>query len=136
MEYKNINVMVVDDEADFRELLTFWLQSKGYAVIPADGGEAAVKLVQEKKPDIIFMDLRMPGVDGVEAIRRIRKLDRDVPIIVISAHLDNEKAKLASDQGISGIFYKGEDFKEGLSLLEAALRTHKKLKKEQEPSGN
>ena len=82
------------------------------------------------------MDLRMPGVDGVEAIQRIRKFDKEVPIIVISAHLDNEKAKLASDYGISGIFYKGEDFKEGLSLLEAALRTHKSLKKEQGPSSS
>jgi CheY-like chemotaxis protein len=133
MEYKSINVMIVDDEPDFRELMTFWLQSKGYSVIPAEGGETAVRLAKEKKPDIIFMDLRMPGVDGVEAIQKIRKFDKDVPIIVISAHLDNEKAKLASDYGISGIFYKGEDFKQGLSLLEAALRTHKGLKKEQEP---
>jgi CheY-like chemotaxis protein len=132
MDEKKINVMVVDDEADFRELLTFWLQSKGYAVTPAEGGEAAVKLLKQNNPDIIFMDLRMPVVDGVEAIRRIRKIDQDIPIIVISAHLDNEKAKLASDYGISGIFYKGEDFKEGLSLLEAALRTHKKLKRDQE----
>ncbi|MFH1457808.1 MAG: response regulator [Candidatus Omnitrophota bacterium] len=133
MECKNINVMVVDDEADFRELLTFWLQSKGYSVIPADTAEAAVRLAKEKKPDIIFMDLRMPGVDGVEAIQRIRKFDKDVPIIVISAHLDNEKAKLTCDYGISGIFYKGEDFKEGLALLEATLRTHKKLKKNRSP---
>jgi CheY-like chemotaxis protein len=130
MESAKINVMVVDDESDFRELMTFWLQSKGYAVTPMDNAEAAIALVKQKRPDIIFMDLRMPGVDGVEAIHRIRKFDSDVPIIVISAHLDNEKAKLASDYGISGIFYKGEDFKEGLSLLEAALRTHKKLKKD------
>lgn len=136
MDEKKINVLVVDDEADFRELITFWLQSKGYSVIPADGGEAAVKLVKQNKPDIIFMDLRMPGVDGIEAIKRIRKIDQDIPIIVISAHLDNEKARLATDYGISGIFYKGEDFKEGLSLLEAALRTHKKLKKEEGPAGN
>jgi len=133
MEDKGINVMIVDDEPDFRELMTFWLQSKGYSVIPAEGGEVAVQLARDKKPDIIFMDLRMPRVDGVEAIKRIRGFNRDVPIIIISAHLDNEKAKQASDYGISGIFYKGEDFKQGLSLLEAALRTHKGLKKEQEP---
>jgi len=133
MEKKGINVMVVDDETDFRELLTFWLQSKGYSVIPADGGESAVKQVKQNKPDIIFVDLRMPGVDGIEAIRKIRNIDKDLPIIVISAHLDNEKAKLASDLGVSGIFYKGENFEDGLSLLESALRTHKKLKKEQDP---
>jgi len=133
MEDKSINVMIVDDEPDFRELMTFWLQAKGYSVIPAEGGEVAVQLAKDKKADIIFMDLRMPRVDGVEAIKRIRGFDKDIPIIIISAHLDNEKAKQASDYGISGIFYKGEDFKQGLSLLEAALRTHKGLKKEQEP---
>lgn len=124
-----IKVLVTDDEADFRQLMTFWLEFKGYAVLTASNGEEAAQVVKEKNPDIIFMDLRMPVMDGVDAIKKIRTFNKDVPIIIISAYVDDPKAKKAMSYGISGVFYKGADFAEGLSLLESALRTHKKLKK-------
>ena len=129
MEQKNIQVLVVDDESDFLQLMTFWLQSKGYSVIVASNGEAAVEMVRNKKPNVVFMDLRMPVMDGIEAIKKIREFNKDVPIIIISAYVDDPKAKDATDYGISGVFYKGKDFEEGLSLLEVALRTHRQLKK-------
>ncbi len=128
MGNKDIKVLVVDDEADFRQLLVFWLQSKGYSVITANDGLSAVGMVKEKCPDIIFMDLRMPVMDGIEAIKNIRAFNRDVPIIIISAYVDDAKASTAFSYGISGVFYKDKDFEEGLYLLESALRTHKKLK--------
>jgi CheY-like chemotaxis protein len=120
---------LVDDEADFRELMNFWLKSKGYTVIVAQEGETAVKLAEQENPDIIFLDLNMPVMDGVEALRRIREFNKEVPVIIISAYVDDKKAKETMQYGISGVFYKGKDFQEGLSLLEAALRTHKQLKK-------
>ena len=130
MDNKNIKVLVVDDEADFRRLMTFWLDSKGYSVIVAPNGKSAIKLVKEKKPDIVFMDLKMPVMDGIETIKRIRRFDKEIPIIIISAHIDDPKEKEALLYGISGVFYKGKDFEEeGLPLLESALRTHRKLKK-------
>jgi len=129
MENKNIHVLVVDDEPDFRQLMTYWLESKGYSVLVAADGEAAIQLVKEKKPNVIFMDLRMPVMDGIEAIKKIREFDKDIPIIIISAYVDDPKTKEAIAYGISGVFYKGKDFEEGLSLLEVALRTHRQLKK-------
>jgi len=129
MEQKNIQVLVVDDESDFLQLMTFWLQSKGYSVIVASTGEAAVEMVRDKKPNVVFMDLRMPVMDGIEAIKKIREFNKDVPIIIISAYVDDPKVKDATGYGISGVFYKGKDFEEGLSLLEVALRTHRQLKK-------
>ena len=128
MSNKDIKVLVVDDEADFRQLLVFWLQSKGYSVITATNGSDAIKTTKEGMPDIIFMDFRMPIMDGVEAIRNIREFNNDVPIIIISAYVDDAKARTAFSYGISGVFYKDKDFEEGLYLLESALRTHKKLK--------
>jgi len=127
MDDKNIKVLVVDDEEDFRKLLSFWLNSKGYNVLAASDGSSAIQLVKEEKPDVVFMDLRMPVMDGIEAVKRIREFDKEVPIIIISAHLDDPKEALP--YGISGVFYKGKDFSEGLSLLESVLRTHRKLKK-------
>ena len=125
---KDIKVLVVDDEADFRQLTTVWLESKGYSVISAANGKSAVQLVKEKKPSIIFMDLRMPVMDGSETIKEIRRFNKNVPIIIISAYVDDPKIKEIASSDISGIFYKSEDFEKGLVLLESVLRRHKRLK--------
>ena len=126
---KNIKVLVVDDEADFREVMMFWLESKGYSVIKASDGEGAIRLVKEEEPDIIFLDLNMPVMDGVEALKKIREFNTAIPVIFISAYVDDKRVNEAIDYGVSGVFYKGKDFQEGLALLESVLRTHKKLKK-------
>ena len=129
MENKNIRILLCDDEADFRQLMTFWLKSKGYNVTTATDGENAIEIVKADKPDIIFLDLRMPVLDGVEVLKRIRRFDKDVPVIVISAYINDPGAKDLKLYNIAGIFYKGENFELALPLLETALRTHKKLKK-------
>ena len=125
---KNIKVLLVDDEADFTQPMSFWLQSKGYTVIVASSGKDAIGSIKKETPDIVFMDLNMPGGDGVNAVKKIRSFNKDMPIIIISAYLDDERIREIGAYGISGVFYKGADFKEGLALLESALRTHKKLK--------
>jgi CheY-like chemotaxis protein len=129
MDEKKVKVLVADDESDFRKLMAFWLESRGYQVTAVSNGEEAAQAAEKEPPDIILMDLRMPVADGVEAIRRIRQHNRNVPIIIISAYVDDPKAKEAIAYGVSGVFYKGKDFQEGLSLLDSALRTHKKIKK-------
>jgi len=104
------------------------MQSKGYAVVEASNGEEAVRLARDENPDIIFLDLNMPVMDGTEALIKIRQFNKDVPVILISAYVEDKRAKEAMKEGISGVFYKGKDFQEGLALLEAALHTHRKLK--------
>ncbi len=126
---KEIKVLVADDEGDFRQLMTFWLQSKGYSVLTAADGNEAVGVVREQRPDIVFLDLNMPVMDGPEALKKIREINKDLPVIVISAYIESPIMREIEPFGISGVFYKGGDFKDGLSLLEAALRTHKKLKR-------
>ncbi len=128
MAENKITVLVAEDETDFRTIMTFWLESKGYAVIPASDGRMAVELAKEKNPDVVFLDLNMPGMDGVEAFKSIRKFNIDVPIIIISAHLGTPRAKEAMSLGASGVFSKEDDFEKGFSLLEIALRGNKKLK--------
>jgi two-component system response regulator (stage 0 sporulation protein F) len=126
---KNIKILLVDDEADFRQLMMFWLKSKGYSVISASDGKSAIQLVKNEQPDIVFLDLRMPVMDGVEVLKRIRKFNKDIPIIVISAYVNDPGARDVTSYGISGVFYKGKNFEEALPLLETALRTHKRLRK-------
>ncbi|MCM8783000.1 MAG: response regulator [Candidatus Omnitrophica bacterium] len=127
-EKRKIKVLIVDDEADFRQLLKFWLESKGYLVVTASNGQESLDKIKEEVPDIVFMDLRMPVMDGCEAIKQIRKFNTEVPIIVISAYVEDPKVKEVLEYNISGEFYKGEDFEKSLILLESVLRTHKKLK--------
>ena len=122
-------VLVVDDEYDFRQLMVVWLQSKGFNVTPLPDGNSALKFIKETPPDIVFMDLNMPVMDGVETLKRIRDFNKDVPVIIISAYLDRLRLTEVKPYNVSGVFYKGEDFEKGLVLLETTLRTHKKLKK-------
>ena len=126
MEEK-VKVLLIDDEEDFRQLIGFRLKSKGYAILHASSGKDAIKIVKEKNPDIAFLDLHMPGMDGIETYNEIRKINKDLPIIIISAYLEDPKLKSEILAGISGVFPKGDDFERGLSLLEAVLRRHKKI---------
>ncbi|TBR18430.1 response regulator [bacterium] len=129
MSDAKIKVLVTDDEADFRQVMVFWLNSKGYEVAQADSGETALKAIKDNPPDIVFLDLNMPGMDGVDVLKEIRQFNNDLPVIIISAYVESARLKEAEPYGVSGIFYKGGDFKDGLNLLETTLRTHKKLKK-------
>jgi CheY-like chemotaxis protein len=124
---KKIKILLVDDEPDFTNQMAFWLKGKGYTVSVASDGERAIKVIKEDAPDIVFMDLNMPVMDGVQAVKKIREFNKDIPLIVISAYLEDERVRDVGSYGISGVFCKGTDFKESLVLLEAAHRTHKKL---------
>ena len=124
---EKVKVLLIDDEEDFRQLMGFWLKSKGYDVLHAPSGQTAIEIVKEKNPDIAFLDLHMPGMDGVETYTKIRKFNKDLPIIVISAYLEDPKLKGSVLSGISGVFPKDDDFEKGLDLLESVLRRHKKI---------
>ena len=126
---KTIKILMVDDEEDFTQPMAFWFKTKGYEVSVANNGETALEKIKTVKPDIVFLDLNMPVMDGFETLKRIRKIDKSLPVIVISAYADPERLKQMQPYAISGVFYKGSDFEEGATLIESVLRTHKKLKK-------
>lgn len=125
-----IRVMVVDDEKDFLYTMGYWLKSKGYNVVTANNGLEAVEIVKKEPVDIIFLDIHMPVMDGVEALKNIRKLNKDAPVIIITAYAADEKITEVEKYGISGFFSKDKDFSESATLIETVLRVHKGLKKE------
>jgi len=126
---KEYKILLVDDVADFRQLMRFWLESKGYRIMEASNGERALEMVKGvSPPDMVFLDLNMPGMDGVDTLKEIRKNNKTLPVIIISAYVHDPRADEASSLGVSGVFYKGMDYKEIMPLLETALRTHKKIK--------
>jgi two-component system NtrC family response regulator len=127
---KEICILLVDDEPDFTKSMSIWLKSKGYSVKVASDGKNAIKMMKEGGAlDIIFLDLNMPVMDGLEALKKIREFNKNIPVIIISAYVDDPRISKANAYGISGVFYKGKDFMEGLFLLETAIKTHKKLKR-------
>lgn len=124
-----ITVLMVDDETDFLEPVAFWLKSKGYAVTTLTSGEEAVELVKRSPPDVIFLDINMPGIDGIETLRRIRAHTRELPVVMVTAAYQDEKnISRASTLGISGFFPKNNSLSELVRVIETCLRVHTKLK--------
>ena len=79
-------VLVVDDERKMRRVLQIMLEQMGLESLAADNGEQAVELFDGEKIDLVLTDLKMPGMTGIELIERIRTLDPDVPVIVLTAY--------------------------------------------------
>jgi len=114
---------VVDDQPANRLLLVEMLRAVGFGTREATGGEEAITLATEWSPDAILMDLRMPGTDGLEAIRRLRAIDsqRRVPIIAVSASAFEDDRRQALSAGASDFL--GKPFREShlLEKLRAGL---------------
>jgi len=130
---RKIKVLLVDDDSEFTQPVAFWLQSKGYEVESAPEGKSAIDRIKMNKPDIVFLDLRMPVMDGIETLRHIRKIDKWLPVIVITmAYAEKNKFAEAERLGISGFFPKKKSFEELGRMIEVTLRTHKNLAKDEE----
>ncbi|HEY3347899.1 MAG TPA: response regulator [Nitrospirota bacterium] len=79
-------ILVVDDEDNLRALFQGELADEGYQVVTARTGEEAVELVEKENPDLITMDIKMPGMGGIEALRNIREKHPSIPIIMLTAY--------------------------------------------------
>ena len=85
-------LLLIDDEEGIRKLLGISLRDAGYPVSIASDGERGIALFQEESPEIILTDLKMPGLDGIEVLRRIKAMSPDTEVIVITGHGEMELA--------------------------------------------
>ena len=95
------NILLVEDFDDTRLMMKMWLEKRGYHVVEAETGEEAITLAQQEAPDLIIMDVMMPGMNGLDATRRIRQyqaLSR-TPIVAVSAYGADEYRPLALQVG-------------------------------------
>ena len=103
-------ILVVDDEVKACELLKRFLEKKEYEVITSHSGEDAIEKVKNLKPDIMLLDIRMPGMDGMEVLRRVRQFDDKIGIIIVTAVKDEGIAKDALEKGADEYITKPIDF--------------------------
>lgn len=117
-------ILIADDDRLILSTLGQGLRDAGYEVFEATDGKAAVNLCESEHPDLAILDIRMPGMTGVEAAHLIRQ-STDVPFMFLSAYSEKEVVKLAVDEGALGYLVKPVDIPQLIPSIEAALaRAH------------
>ncbi|MBM9513993.1 sigma 54-interacting transcriptional regulator [Desulfogranum marinum] len=123
MSDKQYKVLLVDDEADLLRLWKLRIQSNGYDVSVAECAEEALATFAAIKPDVVLTDLRMPGIDGMALFEEIRKQNKSIPVIIITAHGSIPEAVEATRQGVFSFLTKPIDGKELVEEIEKAIES-------------
>jgi CheY-like chemotaxis protein len=116
-------ILVVEDNDKNRKLVRDVLQHKGYEILEAETGEDGVRLAKERRPRLILMDIQLPGIDGIEALRQIRadESTRGIPIIAVTASaLDRDRQKIMA-AGFDGYQAKPLNVKAFMAAVEAVF---------------
>ncbi|MFA5100938.1 MAG: response regulator [Candidatus Omnitrophota bacterium] len=114
-------ILVVDDEAIIRDYFKRALFE--YTVLVASSGEEAVEMVRLRRPDIVLLDIRMPGMGGIQTLKRIKEFDPGIAVIILSAFIDFETSMEAARLGAYTSVSKPFDLAEMKRVLENASRT-------------
>ena len=117
-------IAVIEDERDIQDMIAYNLQREGYEVVTAERGDEGLALVQDKRPDLIILDLMLPGLDGLSVCQSIRfdTTTQEIPIIVLSAK--SEEADVVIGLGLGADDYMPKPFspRELLARVKAVLR--------------
>ena len=119
-------ILVVDDELIMRESMAAWLMEDGYLVETAESGHEAIELVKNNQFAICFIDLKMPGIDGIEAMMEILKIQPEISAIIITAYASKESIMESMDMGVSQYLEKPFPRLDVVSdAIEKALRNYR-----------
>lgn len=113
-------ILIIDDTADLRDLLRDYLQELGYQVLAAANGNDGLALYKEQRPQLLLVDLIMPGINGFDLIRQIRKTDRKTPIIALSGF--HEELSAVQRLGVHAALAKPPELDELGQLIQLLLR--------------
>ncbi len=114
-------ILLVDDEAPLRQVLRARLTARGYSIQEASSGEEVLRTVPVLQPDVILLDIGLPGIDGIEVTRRLRP-SVQTPIIILSVHAAESDKIAALDAGADDYLTKPCDLGELLDRIRTALR--------------
>jgi len=114
-------ILIVDDEVDYLSVMKDRLESWGYAVVLAKNGLEALSSVKNKSSDIVILDYFMPDIDGTTVLKEIRKTDKKLPVIMLTAHPDMDNIQGAQDLGVSAFISKFSAYSDVQHSLRSAL---------------
>lgn len=98
-------LLIVDDEEDVREFAANFFRKRKIDVITASSGEEALDLIKQQKSDLVLLDIRMSGIDGIETLRRIRESDKNAKVIMITGRKPEEEASFDKCRQLGAIDY-------------------------------
>jgi len=126
-------LLVVEDDEEIRGLLSFSLKQQGYRVLTAEEGYQALELARKEKPDLILLDILLPGLDGLEVCRALQTYEelQDVPIIMLTAKAEELDVVLGLELGADDYVTKPFSVRELLSRVKAHLRRRDRSKEEE-----
>jgi DNA-binding NarL/FixJ family response regulator len=119
---KDLRVLVVDDHPAFRKALTSALRLVGDIEVAgeAGGGVAACEEAQQLQPDVVLMDLSMPDLSGIDAMKKIHETQPGLPVVILTAHADEGVERAAREAGASGFLAKGSGLQDLVVVLQEA----------------
>jgi excisionase family DNA binding protein len=118
-------ILVIDDDKPIRKLFEETLEKNNYHVLTTDNGSKALKLARSWNFDLIFLDLKMPNMDGVETFRKIRRIDKSVPVVIVTGYTTGNLLQKALKQSPFGVMKKPFGAKDILRSTENFLSGRK-----------
>ena len=103
---RTIRILIVDDEPAVCRAIAQVLNAQGHEVLTALSGEEALALIERSRLDAVFLDIAMPGMNGIEVLRRIRQSDSRLPVIILSGWANQEEIELARELGATDVVFK------------------------------
>lgn len=118
---RSAKILIVDDEVSIRKTLEGIFRDEGYDSVSAQDGESALKILAEEKPALVVLDIWMPGMDGIETLRRIKQIYPDLPVVMVSGHATIATAVTATRMGASDFVEKPIDLHRLMRSVQSAL---------------
>jgi DNA-binding NtrC family response regulator len=119
----SLSILIIDDEPYLPHQFARYLKKHGYEVYTAPDGEAGLQELQKNDIDLVLLDLRLPRMEGLEVLRQIRKIDQDLPVVILTAYGNVASAVAAMKLGAADYLLKGFDLDELLLVVQRALDT-------------
>ncbi|MGN1400492.1 MAG: response regulator [Bacillus sp. (in: firmicutes)] len=117
-------VLIVDDQFGIRILLNEVLQKEGYAIFQAANGMQALDIAEKNKPDLVLLDMKIPGMDGIEILKRLKELDPSIAVIMMTAYGELDMIQKAKKLGAITHFAKPFDIED----IREAVKEHLPVK--------
>ena len=118
---KRGHILIIDDESDFLYAIQAWMEAKGFMVSAAENGKVGVEMFKKVKPDLCFIDILMPEMDGVETLKELKRIKTDIRVIITSGYSEYEISERFVGYDVAGFIQKPYHFEEFSASLQGVL---------------